>query len=170
MNPGAEAGRADERPAGMIGRAARVLAVAGGVVMLATAIMVVASVLMRWLMRAGLRGDFEIVQIATAVAVFAFLPLCQWRRGNVFVDTFTLRVPERFNRALDMLWDLVYAAFAWLIAWRLAIGAYDAIATRTSSMVLAIPFGWAIAATAVMAAFLGLVTVVTAVRLARTRA
>ncbi|WP_439574953.1 TRAP transporter small permease [Phreatobacter sp.] len=170
MMPGDEAGRAAERPAGAIERAARILAIAGGVVMLATATMVVVSVLMRWLMRSGLRGDFEIVQIATAVAVFAFLPLCQWRRGNVFVDTFTLRMPERVNRWLDTLWDVVYAGFAWLIAWRLMIGAQDAIASQTSSMVLAIPIGWAIAATSLMAAFLGLVTVMTAVRLTRTGA
>lgn len=169
MIPGAEGGRAEERPAGAIERAARVLAIAGGAVMLVTAVMVVVSVLMRWLLRTGLRGDFEIVQIATAVAVFAFLPLCQWRRGNVFVDTFTLRAPERLNRTLDTLWDLVYAGFAWLIAWRLAVGAYDAIASRTSSMVLAIPFGWAIAATAAMAGFLGIVTVMSALRQARAR-
>jgi hypothetical protein len=37
-------------------------------------------------------------------------------------------------------------------------------------MVLAIPVGWAIAATAVMAAFLGLVTLLTARRMTRTGA
>lgn len=170
MIPGVDAARGEGAPAGMVGRAARILAIAGGVLMLATAAMVVISVLMRWLLRSGIRGDFELVQIATAVAVFAFLPLCQWRRGNVFVDTFTLRLPARVNRGLDALWDLVYAAFALLIAWRLSIGAYDAIASRTSSMVLAIPIGWAIAATAVMAAFLGLVTLLTARRMVGTGA
>jgi TRAP-type C4-dicarboxylate transport system permease small subunit len=170
MVPEADGARGEGPPAGLIARAARGLAIAGGVLMLATAAMVVVSVLMRWLMRAGIRGDFELVQIATAVAVFAFLPLCQWRRGNVFVDTFTLRLPERVNRGLDTLWDLIYAGFAWLIAWRLAIGAYDALVSRTSSMVLAIPVGWAIAATAVMAAFLGLVTLLTARRMTRTGA
>lgn len=149
---------------GLIGRIARVLAVAGGALMLATAIMVVVSVLSRWLFRSGVKGDFEMVQIATAVAVFAFLPLCQWRRGNVFVDTFTLKAPEWFNRSLDALWDLVYAGFAALIAWRLSLGALDAIRSRTSSMVLAIPTGWAILLTAIMAAFLAVLALVTALR------
>ncbi|QCI68765.1 TRAP transporter small permease [Phreatobacter stygius] len=159
--------RGDEPPRDPIGRAARALAVFGGAVMLVTAAMVTLSVLSRWLFRTGINGDFEMVQIATAVAVFAFLPLCQWGRGNVFVDTFTLKAPARFNRGLDVLWDLVYAGFALLIAWRLGLGAYDAISSRTSSMVLAIPIGWAIAVTAAMAAFLFIVTLATANRLRR---
>jgi TRAP-type C4-dicarboxylate transport system permease small subunit len=162
----------DDAPAGMprpetgpAGRIARGLALAGGTLMLGVSIMVSLSVLGRWLIKAGIPGDFELVQIATAVAVFSFLPLCQLGRGNVFVDTFTLRAPDWFNRSLDMLWDLVFAVFALLISWRLALGAYDAIASRTSSMVLAFPVGWAIAACAVMAAFLGLIGLVTLKRL-----
>jgi TRAP-type C4-dicarboxylate transport system permease small subunit len=165
---GPEAGTAGAS-GGLIERIARALAVAGGGLMLATAVMVFVSVLGRWLFRSGIKGDFEMVQIATAVAVFAFLPLCQWRRGNVFVDTFTLRTPAWFNRNLDALWDLVYAAFAALIAWRLALGGIDSIRTRTSSMVLAIPTGWAIAVTAVIAAFLAIVTLATAIRMYRGR-
>lgn len=150
---------------GPVKRMTRALAVAGGTLMLAVALMVTASVLLRWLFRSGVKGDFEMVQIATAVAVFAFLPLCQWRRGNVFVDTFTLKAPAAFNRALDALWDLVYAGFALLIAWRLALGALDAINTRTSSMVLALPIGWAIGLTAIMAGVLGVVALLSAFRL-----
>jgi TRAP-type C4-dicarboxylate transport system permease small subunit len=152
---------------GLLERFARALAIAGGALMLATAIMVASSVVLRWLFRSGVKGDFEMVQIATAVAVFSFLPLCQWRRGNVFVDTFTLKTPAWFNSKLDALWDIVYAGFAALIAWRLALGAIDSIQSRTSSMVLAIPTGWAIAAAAVMAAFLAVVTLATTVRVYR---
>jgi TRAP-type C4-dicarboxylate transport system permease small subunit len=152
---------------GIIDHVARILAVLGGLVMLAAAVMVTTSVLLRWLFRSGVQGDFEMVQIATAVAVFAFLPFCQIRRGNVFVDTFTLRTPDWLNRNLDRLWDLVYAGFALLIGWRLMAGGIDAIASRTSSMVLAIPIGWAILAAALMALFLAAVTVTTALRLGR---
>ncbi len=37
--------------------------------------------------QSGVPGDFELVQMATAVAAFCFLPYCQLRRGNIFVDT-----------------------------------------------------------------------------------
>lgn len=152
---------------GIIDTVTRTLAVLGGLVMLAAAVMVTVSVLLRWLFRSGVQGDFEMVQIATAVAVFAFLPYCQIRRGNVFVDTFTLRTPGWLNRNLDRLWDLVYAGFALLIGWRLMAGGIDAISSRTSSMVLAIPIGWAIAAASLMALFLALVAVTSALRLGR---
>jgi TRAP-type C4-dicarboxylate transport system permease small subunit len=150
-----------------VDRLTRGLAIFGGLVMLAAAIMVTTSVILRWLFKAGVKGDFEMVQIATAVAVFAFLPLCQLKRGNVFVDTFTLRAPAWLNRSLDRLWDVVYAGFALLIGWRLIVGGLDAIASRTSSMVLAIPIGWAILGTGAMALGLAAVTLLSAKRLSQ---
>lgn len=147
-------------------RASEVLALAGGALMLVVACLVTVSVLMRWLLGDGISGDFELVQIATALGAFAFLPLCQARRGNVIVDSFTARLPERARRGLDALWDLAYAAIIAVIAWRLVAGALDAFASRTTSMVLGIPQGYAIAACAVMGAFLSLVAVATARRLA----
>ena len=66
--------------------------------------------------------------------------------------------------ALDALWDLVYAAFAAFLAWRLAIGAAEAYSSRTTSMVLELPIDYAIAACAAIAAFLAVVAVLTAAR------
>jgi TRAP-type C4-dicarboxylate transport system permease small subunit len=128
---------------------------------------VTASVLMRWLGGQGINGDFELVQMGLALAVFAFLPLCQAHRGNVMVDTFTLRLPAPAQAGLDALWDLVYAAFAGFIAWRLAIGAWEAFTSRTTSMVLALPIHYAIGACAAMAAFLALICLSTAMRRAK---
>lgn len=54
-----------------------------------------------------------------------------------------------------------------MIGWRLILGGLDAIASRTSSMVLAIPVGWAILAVGAMALFLGVVALTTARRLGR---
>jgi TRAP-type C4-dicarboxylate transport system permease small subunit len=99
--------------------------------------------------------------------VFSFLPLCQGRRGNIIVDTFTTWMPKRGQQLLDASWDIVYAALAGLIAWRLAVGAYDTVRSQTVSMMLGLPVGWAIAACAVMAVLLVLVTLATALRLLR---
>jgi TRAP-type C4-dicarboxylate transport system permease small subunit len=146
-------------------RATELLAFAGGAVMVAVATMVTVSVLMRWIVGDGISGDFELVQIATALAAFAFLPLCQARRGNVIVDTFTARLPPRATLVLDALWDLVYAAIIGVLSWRLVLGARDAFASQTTSMVLGIPQVYAIAACAAMGAFLSVVAVITAARL-----
>ena len=145
----------------------RPLAIAGGLLMLAMALMVVVSVVMRWLISYSVPGDIELVQIATALAVFSFLPLCQLHRGNIMVDTFTTGLPRRVQNALDALWDLVYAGMAAIIAWRLALGAYDTIRSNTVSMMLALPIGWAIAACAAMAVLLMLVALTTAFALLR---
>ncbi|PWB64870.1 MAG: hypothetical protein C3F17_05920 [Bradyrhizobiaceae bacterium] len=145
------------------------LAIAGGLLMLVTAIMVTVSVSMRYLFNWSVPGDIELVQIGTALAVFAFLPLCQGRRGNIVVDTFTSRLPARLRDGIDALWDLVYALAAGIIAWRLAVGAYDTFRSNTVSMMLGLPVGWAIAACAVMAALLTMVALATAGRLLRGR-
>jgi hypothetical protein len=81
----------------------------GGAVALAVAAVVVVSVLRRWLFSQPIPGDFELAQIGTAVAVFAFLPYCQVVRGNIVVDTFTSGLPARVRGRIDALWDVVYA-------------------------------------------------------------
>ena len=56
--------------------------------------------------------------MGTAIAIFAFLPVCQARRGNIMVDTFTGFLSPRTCRIIDGLWDLVYAgcgAFNYLL-------------------------------------------------------
>ncbi len=143
------------------------LALAGGALMLAVATLVTASVLMRWLAGDGISGDFELVQIATALGAFAFLPFCQARRGNVIVDTFTCGLPRRATLLLDATWDLLYAAIIAVLSWRLVLGARDAFASQTTSMVLGIPLGYAIAACAIMGVFLTLIASVTAARLVK---
>ena len=148
-----------------LGTAAEALGLVGGLLMLVVASLVTISVLMRWLLGDGISGDFELVQIATALAAFAFLPLCQARRGNVIVDTFTASLPERARRGLDALWDVTYAVLIAILSWRLAVGALDAFASQTTSMVLGIPQGYALVACAVMGAFLSLVAAATAVHL-----
>jgi TRAP-type C4-dicarboxylate transport system permease small subunit len=147
--------------------ATEILALAGGLLMLTVATLITASVLMRWLVGDGISGDFELVQIATALSAFAFLPFCQARRGNVIVDTFTSNLPRRATLLLDATWDLLYAAIIAVLSWRLVLGARDAFASQTTSMVLGIPQGYAIAACACMGVLLTLIAAVTAARLVK---
>ncbi|HEY7383225.1 MAG TPA: TRAP transporter small permease [Beijerinckiaceae bacterium] len=174
MSPPLTETRPDAARHGFVGRrltgAAEALALAGGTLMLVVACLVTASVLMRWLLGDGIAGDFELVQIATGVGAFAFLPLCQARRGNVIVDTFTTGLSRRTRDGLDAVWDLTYAALMAVIGWRLVIGAQDAFASQTTSMVLGIPQGYAIAACAVMGIFVAIVAAATAARFLKGRA
>ncbi len=113
-------------PHGLLDRLMAVSAFAGGALAIALATLVVVSVLGRWLLYLPVRGDFELVRIATAVAVFAYLPYTQARRANIMVDTFTQRLPRRANDAIDALWDVVYAGAMATCAYGLYLGAFDA--------------------------------------------
>ncbi len=138
------------------------LALAGAALSLFIAGLVTVSVGLRWVTSSGLPGDFETVQMAVALAIFSFLPYTQLRRGNMLVDTFTIRLPPRAVVAIDAFWDIVYAAAAALLGWRLAVGATDAISSQTTTMVLGLPVGWAIMACAAMASLLAVASLVTA--------
>ena len=98
-------GAGEERPPSRIDAVAEAVALIGGALLIAVATMVVVSVTLRsdLVGAAGVPGDFELVQMATAIAAFCFLPLCQLRRGNIFVDTFTLKRPQRWRNGIDAL-------------------------------------------------------------------
>ena len=150
-------------------RAARALAILGGLFSVASALLVTASVTLRWLGFGSINGDFELVQIGVALSVFCFLPLTQARRGNIMVDTFTGRLPLPVQRAMDAFWDLVYAAFMALMAWCLLNGARDALASGLNSAMLSLPL-WPVFFAAVLLIALLVVTAVdTALALLRQR-
>ena len=161
-------GRAGDK--GLLDRATVWLALAGGVVVLGIALLVTASVLRRWVTSDGIEGDFELVQAGLALGIFAFLPLCQLRGANIVVDTFTARLPARLQGGLDAFWAAVYALAAGILAWRLASGAADTVASGTTSMVLGLPVGWAIAASSLLTGWLCLAALASAARLLRASA
>lgn len=145
------------------------LALAGGVLLLGMAVLVTASVLRRWLTSQGVPGDFELLQTGLAVAVFAFMPLCQLRGGNLFVDTFTGRLPLAVRLRLDALWALTYAGVATLIAVMMTVGAFETLRSGTRTMVLDLPQGWPIAVSAALAAWLAFVVLLAALDTFRVR-
>jgi TRAP-type C4-dicarboxylate transport system permease small subunit len=151
-------------------RIARGLAIVGGLLSIATAVLVTASVTLRWIGVGSINGDFELVQIGVALSVFCFLPLSQARRGNIMVDTFTGWLPLRVQRAMDAFWDLVYAAFMALMAWCLMNGARDAVASGLNSTMLSVPLWPVFAATVALLLFLVITAVDTAAQLLKDRA
>ncbi len=101
------------------------LAYAGGAVLVAMAVMTVVSIIGRALIPLGLRplkGDFEMVEVGCAIAIFAFLPWCQIRRGHVTVDIFTSGLPERMKAFLGLVGDSLLAVASYVILWRLWLG------------------------------------------------
>lgn len=109
----------------LLGRIAGAMALGGGVVLLAMAGVVVVSVTGRALSWAGLTpitGDFELVEIGAALAVFGFLPWCQMRRAHVTVDILSHALGPRIHALLGFLGDVVLTVCAGVILWRFWLG------------------------------------------------
>jgi len=87
-------------------------------------------------------GDSEIVELLGGIAVFAFLPYCHLRRANVFVDFFTKPLPERARAWLDAVMNLIFAAVAVVLTWRLVEGGLAAYERGKRSMFLQLPDSW----------------------------
>ena len=169
MSDAGSAAREDARPH-VIERLSGAIAILGGVVSLSMALLVVVSVIGRRFFNSPVNGDFEMVQIASAIAVFTFLPYCQALRGNIVVDTFTSRLPVRATALIDAFWDLVYAGMMGLLTACLVAGTLDHIRSGQTTMLLQLLVWPAIAICTLLAALLTCVAVATAVRLVRRRA
>ena len=119
--------------------AAKAFAFAGGAVMVAMLCMSVASITGRVVYGKPVQGDFELVQLGCAVGIAAFLPWCQWRRGNIIVDFFTTRLPPRAQSVLDGIGALLLALVMGLVAWRATEGAISVYASGERAMISRYP-------------------------------
>lgn len=157
-------------PAGPVARIATLVALGAGLVLLAVAFMVTASVLLRWLAGQPIRGDVELVQLGGGLAVLGFLAYGTLMRANIFVDSLSSRLPARVARAIDGFWNLVWGVVALVLAERMAVGALEALRTGTTTIgLLAVPIWWAILGGAVGFAVTGMAALYWTWRAARGR-
>ena len=161
-------------------KAARGMAVMGGLVLAILILITCASVLGRslngmlhgwigellpglskWALDLGIgpiTGDFELVEAGVAFAVFASLPLCQVRSGHAAVDILANSFPSGLHRFLAMVTEILFALVLILIAWRLFDGMMSKRGYGETTFLLQFPIWWAYAlsfAGAVMAAIAG---------------
>jgi TRAP-type C4-dicarboxylate transport system permease small subunit len=156
---------ATQPPASRLEQVTGVCAVLGGLLTFAVALLVTVSVLMRWLLGAPIDGDFEYVKMATAIAIFSYLPYTQARRGNIMVDTFTLWLPQPVVRAIDASWDLVFAAIMAYLTYCLMHGTLGAIRSGETTMQRQLLIWPSIALCAALAGLVAVTAFGTAVRL-----
>ncbi|MCZ4260647.1 TRAP transporter small permease [Limimaricola sp. G21655-S1] len=127
---------------GWLMRLVRVFAGIGGAALVAIMLVTVASVTLRGLLGRPIPGDYELVELGSAIAIFCFLPWCQATGGNVVVDFFTQGVGPRATRALDALGDLIWLLIAALLLWRLTLGGIEMHEYDEQTMVLRLPVWW----------------------------
>lgn len=160
---------------------ARLMALLGGLVLLALVVITCVSIvgraantalhsaismglmpgLAQGLIDAGVgsvRGAYEMVEAGMAFCIFAFLPFCMVTSGHASVDVFTNRLPRRVNRVLELLIAIGFAAALVLIAVQLNEGMLRKLSSGQTSLLLEYPIWWAYAASlvgAVMSAAAG---------------
>ncbi|MCC6201864.1 MAG: TRAP transporter small permease [Gammaproteobacteria bacterium] len=154
--------RPDPGPA--LSRLAVAFALGGGLILCILAGLVVVSVLGRLLFVHPIPGDFEIVGIGTAIAVFLCLPYGQVRRGHVTVDLVLARTPAALREALDRAADLLYALLSFAFAVRMISGCADLLRQGDVSMIIAIPLWYALPFGIAALLLLGCCCLYTAVR------
>ena len=176
-----------EGPRGMqdiVTRAARLMALLGGLVLCALVALTCISVLgrglnglahgtvltdlapglARWLAAhtGPVTGDYELIEAGIAFAIFAFLPICQLKGGHATVDIFTSRLPPRANRALAAMWEGVLALIIIVIGWQLFVGLTEKLDNGQTTFLLQMPLWWAYGASFAAAVVAGLVGVYSA--------
>jgi TRAP-type C4-dicarboxylate transport system permease small subunit len=129
----------------MLERLARLSALLAGALMFFIILLTSLSIIGRETVGKTVTGDFELVTLATGAAVGLFMPLCQLHRGNIVVDFFTARAPQRLNAALDRLGALLLGLACALLAWRAALGGLSSWRSQSSTMLLGVPEWWAYA-------------------------
>lgn len=128
-------------------RLAAATALAGGVVLLAIVALTVTTIAGRNLPGLGpVRGDFELIEMGTAFAVFASLGWCQLRRGHVTVDLLWRRTSSRTKARIDVVVDLAMTLAAALLTWRLVLGMLDRQRFNDTTFILQLPLWWGYAA------------------------
>ena len=160
----------DAAPRGPVAAAAAALAFAGGIALVATALLSTTSVLLAWITGRPIAGDFELVSIGSGLAVLGFLAYGTLVRANILVDTFTTRLPPRARQAIDAFWTLVWAAVTLVLAERMARGALETLRSGTTTMVLSLPTWWVVGVGALCFAATAAAAIYWVARLARGRA
>ncbi|MEO8060487.1 MAG: TRAP transporter small permease [Burkholderiales bacterium] len=125
-----------------LGLVSRVFAVCSGLMLIAMALMSVYSIVGRSLLGKPVLGDYEMVQMMSAIAVTMALPFCQMVGGHVIVDFFTVKFSPRVNAALDTVAALLLAVCAGLIAWRVGGATLEFRRNHDATMLLNLPTWW----------------------------
>ena len=132
-----------ERPNNKFGRflydLAYILAILGGIILVIVILINFVSILSRIIFLNPLVGDFELVEIGSAIAISSFLPLCHLKKGNVIVDFITAKLNFKKIAFLDCISSVIYGLIALFFTWRMFFGAKDMHNYQEETMLLQFP-------------------------------
>lgn len=123
---------------------ARILALAGGAILLGITLLTCISIFGRALIPLDIgvgpiRGIYDITEIGMAAAIFAFLPWAQLREAHARVDLFQHAIPKKANHVLDLVFNAAMALVATIGTYRLYLGMQDKLSYGETTLIAQIP-------------------------------
>ncbi len=92
-----------------------------------------------------INGNYELLEAGVALAIFSFLPVCQFYGAHATVDVFASALPPRIIRWIIAFWEVVLAAVILLIIWRLYGGLERYFSNGETTLFLQFPVWWSYA-------------------------
>lgn len=129
----------------LLRRLSQAFALAGALLGLVVALMVMWSITGRYLVSRPVMGDVELTQMGIALCISLCLPWCQLQRAHIIVDFFTQKLPQRTQWLLDAAGCVLIAVMYLLLAWRTVVGAVSVHQAFEQTMILGLPMWWAYA-------------------------
>lgn len=134
------------QPRALVGKvlhtACRFFALCAGIILILMALMSLTSIVGRTFLGMPILGDYELVQMMSAISVAMSLPFGQIIRGHVIVDFFTSGLPKPVNKGLDIVASLVLAIAGFVFSWRIALGMVELHNNDDASMLLNLSTWW----------------------------
>jgi len=129
----------------LIFKAARCSAIFGGAILALIILMVVISIAGRTFIFLGftpISGDFELVEVGTAVAVFFFLPWCFLKAGHASVDVVFKHLPKPVQWLIVTLSDFLMLVLWLVLSQRLWVGMVEKKDNFETTFILLMPLWW----------------------------
>jgi TRAP-type C4-dicarboxylate transport system permease small subunit len=118
---------------------AKSCAVMAGVLLTFITLMTCISIIGRETIGQTISGDFELSGVAAGAAIALFMPWCQFKRGNIFVDFFTAKASVSAQKKMERFGALLLAIVMALVAWRTVLGGLNAFSSNSGTMLLGFP-------------------------------
>lgn len=117
------------RPTDKVGRVlynySAALALFGSFIIAVMGVAITVSVIGRASNIGSIAGIYDLIELWTCTAIFAFLPYCQLMRDNVIVDFILTRAPTWIKAFCDATGSLIYLLIGILLTWRLIFGGIE---------------------------------------------
>jgi TRAP-type transport system small permease protein len=125
-----------------LGVAGRALEYVGGAMILAMMVVTTIDVVGRYFFAKPLWGGFETTEILMGLVVFAGMPMATARREHISIDLFDAMLSFRLRCWQAAIGDLVCAAIAGVLAWRVWMRGQALVNVGETTMQLGIPRGY----------------------------